>query len=214
MLNSDCLVAIDEQGHRINYDDFVSDPNVLSLYTELSQSGRCWRLMPMPDGWDVPKIIHVLSVIGAFSSGQVNERAEIPHGSATKRWRFVQVKTGILFTLGIENLVVVHDTGDSVDVPEGGYTSIYKVLYADVDKDRGDLVYDTRSFGSVALGNYQKALGVTPVEPPRGPRVRHINSMSTIYDEEVEDLGDRGVYVATAPDPNSAMYWMYTDWQT
>jgi hypothetical protein len=201
------LTVVYPDGESINYKDFVSDPFILGLVTCLGpeESGTTWRLTPLPEGWNVSKIIHTLSLIGDFVSGQENEQGHILQGSSTKRWRFVHVGTSVLFALGIQDLVVVWDTGDSENVLEGGYTSIFSVLLSDVEEEKGLLTYDTVSFSSVALGNYQQNLGITPAEVPRGPHVRHINNMRTIYDEECEELTDRGVCVAYVPDPTCSL---------
>lgn len=211
MKSLESLTVVYPGGESVKYKDFVSDPFILDLVSCLGPggSGMSWRLTPLPEGWDVSKIIHTLSLIGDFVSGQRNELGLILQGSSTKRWRFVHVGTSVLFTLGVQDLVVVWDTGDSENVLEGGYTRIFDVLLSDVGEEKGLLTYDTVSFSSVALGNYQKNLGITPAEVPRGPHSRHINNMGIIYDEECEELTDRGVFVAYAPDPTCSLAQYY-----
>ncbi len=201
------LTVVYPDGKSVNYKDFVSDPFILDLATCLGPEGKgmTWRLTPLPEGWDVPKITHTLSLIGDFVSGQRSEQGLILQGSSTQRWRFIHVGTSVLFTLGVQDLVVVRDTGDSDNALEGGYTRIHEVLFSYVDEEKGLLTYDTLSFSSVALGNYQKNLGITPAEVPRGPHSRHINNMGIIHDEECEELTGRGVYVAYVPDPISGL---------
>ena len=140
------LTVVYPGGESVNYKDFVSDPFILGLVTCLGPEGRgmTWRLTPLPEGWDVSKITHTLSLIGDFVSGQRSEQGLILQGSSTKRWRFIHVGTSVLFTLGIQDLVVIRDTGDSENVFEGGYTSIFSVLLSDVGEEKGLLTYYTR----------------------------------------------------------------------
>lgn len=205
------LTVVCPGGESVNYKDFVSDPFILGLVIDLGPEGRgmTWRLTPLPEGWDVSKITHTLSLIGDFVSGQRSEQGLILQGSSTQRWRFIHVGTSVLFTLGIQDLVVVWDTGDSDNAIEGGYTRIHEVLFSYVGEEKGLLTYDTLSFSSVALGNYQTNLGITPAEVPRGSHSRHINNMGIIHDEECEELTDRGVCVAYAPDPKSGLAHHY-----
>lgn len=103
--------------------------------------------------------------------------------------------------LNIGNQVILFDTGRLEDEVEGGYTSVYEVLYSNLDEETGAFEYVTRAFPSVP--NFT---GIEPSEEyrksiPRAGAVtrRHLNDMSIIRDDELYELRDLGVHVTIIP---------------
>jgi len=99
------------------------------------------------------------------------------------------------------NRMILRDTGDAENDPEGGYDSIYEILRCKVDEEIGTLEYETRGFPTVP--------NFTGVEPsaeyfksiPRPGRIsrRHVGAMRTIIQPEVLELLDRGVRIKILP---------------
>jgi hypothetical protein len=99
------------------------------------------------------------------------------------------------------NRMILRETGDAENDPEGGYDSIYEVLRCKVNEETGTLEYETRGFPTIP--------NFTGVEPsveylksiPRPGRIsrRHVRTMKTIIQPEVSELLDRGVRIKILP---------------
>ena len=177
-----------------------SDLRLEKLSEELRGDRYCRRTLPLPEGLNTEVLIEALNKISAAQDNNVG------------RWKIVQTKDSIVFTLGVQDFVVIQDTGDMVDAVEGGFDTIYEVLFADVAGELGELTYSTRSFASPALASFQHSLGITPAPKPSGWHVHHINNMNTIYDDERDELIDRGITVIILPTNDSCLRPIFLAW--
>ncbi len=148
----------------------------------------------------VDELPSVLSIIADFVSGQTGEDGALIRGSAQKTWRIDCAQGCTSFSLGVDNgFILVRDTGDYQALAEGGYDSIYSVILADVPEEKSIFVYDMRSFPTPPGYTRERSPGEAAPFVPKGPVEDNINTMRTVYDEELDELRGRGVRVVIIP---------------
>lgn len=194
-LENRVLVNPQDKSHR-TFKQVIVKPDHREI-ARLWERGAPCVLQGLPNIAKLPK---VLSLLADFVSGQEDEEGDVIQGSAQKRWRLDCAYGSTVYSLGDENIFIVRDTGDYDNDVEGGYTSIYSVIFSNVAEDKSMFTYDVRSFPIPPC--YTRKLKPGENEPyvPRGPVFTDANKMRRVYDEELSELSDRGVRVAIIPD--------------